>query len=96
MGIVPLLTYFWCVVGIAISVFLPILTALLPKPLGRTLAAGVLPEIRPYILTGLFAVVAAIVVIAAAGDAAHSWTPSQALIAGYSWDSTLQKLRRLY
>jgi hypothetical protein len=96
MGIVPLPTYLWCVLGIAISVVLPILTALLPKPLGRTLAAGVMPEIRPYLVTGLFAIVAAVVVIAAAGDAAQRWTYSQALIAGYSWDSTLQKLRRLY
>ena len=96
MGIVPLPTYLWCVLGIAISVLLPILTALLPKPLGRTLAAGVMPEIRPYLATGLFAVIAAVVVIAAAGEGAQTWTSAQALIAGYSWDSTLQKLRRLY
>ena len=96
MGIVPLPTYLWCVLGIVISVLLPILTALLPRPLGRTLAAGIMPEVRPYLVTGLFAVVAAIVVIATAGDAARNWTSAQALIAGYSWDSTLQKLRRLY
>jgi hypothetical protein len=96
MGIVPLQTYLWCVLGIAISVLLPILTALLPKPLGRTLAAGIMPEVRPYLVTGLFAIVGAIVVMAAAGDAPQNWTHAQALIAGYSWDSTLQKLRRLY
>jgi UDP-N-acetylglucosamine:LPS N-acetylglucosamine transferase len=96
MGIVPLPTYLWCVLGIVISVLLPILTALLPKPLGKTLAAGVMPEIRPYLVTGLFGIVAAIVVIAAAGDGARTWSHAQALIAGYSWDSTLQKLRRLY
>ena len=96
MGIVPLPTYLWCVLGIAISVLLPILTALLPKPLGRTLAAGVMPEVRPYVVTGLFAVVAGVVVIAAVGEGAQKWTSAQALLAGYSWDSTLQKLRRLY
>jgi hypothetical protein len=95
MGIVPLSIYFWCVLGIVISVLLPILTALLPKPLGRTLAAGVMPEIRPYLITGLFAVIAAIVIIAAAGEGAKDWTNAQALLAGYSWDATLQKLRRL-
>jgi hemoglobin-like flavoprotein len=96
MGIVPLHIYLWCVLGIGVSVLLPILTALLPKPLGRTLAAGVMAEVRPYIVTGLFAAIAAVVVIAAAGEAAKAWTNAAALVAGYSWDSTLQKLRALH
>jgi hypothetical protein len=96
MGIVPLQTYLWCVLGIGISVLLPILTSLLPKPLGRTLAAGVMAEVRPYLVTGLFAAIAAVVVIAGAGDGAQGWTNATALLAGYSWDSTLQKLRALH
>jgi hypothetical protein len=96
MGIVPLGIYLWCVVGIVISVVLPILTALLPKPLGRTMPAGVIQEIRPYVVTGLFAAIAAVVVIAIAGDAALGWDSRTALVAGYTWDSTLQKVRALY
>ena len=96
MGIVSFHIYLWCVLGIVISVVLPILSALLPKPLGRTLAAGVMEEIGPYVVTGIFAAIAALVVIAVAGKAAQGWDGATALVAGYTWDSTLQKLRALY
>ena len=95
MGIVPLNVYLWCVAGIVISVVLPISSALLPKPIGRSLAAGLMPEIRPYLTTGVFALLAALVLMAAAGQGATDWTSGQALMVGYCWDSTLQKLRRL-
>jgi hypothetical protein len=46
--------------------------------------------IRPYVATGIFSLVAAVLIVAAMGDRLDSW--SAALIAGYTWDSTLQKL----
>jgi hypothetical protein len=45
---------------------------------------------RPYVATGIFSLVVAMLIVAAMGDQLNSW--STALIAGYAWDSTLQKL----
>jgi hypothetical protein len=96
MGLVSFQIYLWCVAGVVISVVLPILPALLPRPLGRTLAAGMMAHIRPYLITGIFAAIAALVVVAIAGDAVREWNGAAAFVAGYTWDSTLQKLRALY
>ena len=76
--------------GIVISVLLPLIRALLPKP-PTALAAGTRwQRIRPYVATGIFSFVVAVLIVAAMGDRLDSW--STALIAGYTWDSTLQKL----
>ena len=75
--------------GIVISVILPLIRALLPKPLAA-LAGGIKRErFRPYVATGIFSLVVAVLIVAAMGDRLDSW--STALIAGYTWDSTLQK-----
>ena len=88
-----LFVYLCCVGGIVISVVLPILRALLPKPLGLAVLPGSRwPITGPYILTGLFAALAAVIVLAAGGDSVAAWKWHQALTAGYLWDSTLQKL----
>ena len=76
--------------GVVISVILPLIRALLPKP-PQALAGGNWWErIRPYVGTGIFSLIVAILIVAAMGDQLDSW--SKALIAGYAWDSTLQKL----
>ena len=76
--------------GIVISVLLPLIRALLPKP-PAALARGTKWErIRPYVATGAFSLIVAVIIVAAMGDRLDSW--STALIAGYAWDSTLQKL----
>ena len=76
--------------GIVISVILPVIRALLPKP-PAALAGGTKWErIRPYVATGIFSLIVAVLIVAAMGDRLDSW--STALIAGYTWDSTLQKL----
>ena len=76
--------------GVVISVVLPLIRALLPKP-PTALAAGLIwKTIRPYLATGLFSLIIALLIVAAMGNELDSW--ATALFAGYTWDSTLQKL----
>ena len=77
------------VLGIIISVLLPLLRAFLPKP-PKPLAAGLSwATIRPYIATALFAIITGILIVASVGEQLD--TTAKALMAGYFWDSTLQK-----
>lgn len=45
---------------------------------------------RPYVVTGLFSVLAALLIVAFMEDQLADWRAE--LLAGYAWDSTLQKL----
>jgi len=81
--------YCFCVLGILISIILPILRRFLPKPL--TLSADP-PVWKRYAVIGLFSLITAIVVMAISKDKTTSWQWYDALLAGYIWDSTLQKL----
>ncbi len=76
--------------GVAISVILPVLRALLPRPPKTLAVVDRWERIRPYVATGLFSLIVAVLIVAAMGSRLDSW--STALIAGYTWDSTLQKL----
>lgn len=82
--------------GVLLSIALPILRALIPKP--PSAAAGVTSavwaELRPFVVVAAFSLLTAILVVAFAGDAFHSWKWYQALLAGYAWDSTLQKVAK--
>jgi len=85
------MTIYLCVtIGIVISVILPLIRALLPKPPVALQARSTWEAIRPYVATGIFSLVVALLIVAAMGSRLDSW--STALIAGYTWDSTLQKL----
>ena len=88
----PWQIYFTCAVGIVISVILPILRALLPKPLDPP-ANWPWEVIRPYVVLGLFSLVGAVLIVAASWESLKDWRA--ALLAGYAWDSTLQKLKAL-
>jgi len=75
--------------GVVISVMLPLIRALLPKP-PKAMGSGTSwDRIRPYVASGIFSLIVALLVVAAMGDALDSWRT--ALLAGYMWDSTLQK-----
>ena len=88
-------TYFICAVGVVISVILPILRALLPgPPTGNSRwekAKAIWLAARPYIVLGVFSLVSALLIVAASGETLKDWRA--ALLAGYAWDSTLQKLK---
>ena len=86
--------YYTCVLGIVISVILPILRALLPKPPTERTKRGLSDmweAARPYLVLGAFSLVGAVLIVAASGESLKDWRA--ALLAGYAWDSTLQKLR---
>ena len=72
-----------------ISVLLPLIRALLPKPPQPLAGLPRWERTRPYVVTGIFSLVVALLVVAAMGSQLDTW--SKALIAGYLWDSTLQK-----
>jgi len=92
--------YLACVSGIVISVVLPILIRALPEaPAGGSVAAaeprwlaGLWEQAKPYLVTGLFSALAAFLIIAYLGEHLKDWR--SALLAGYAWDSTIQKVRK--
>ncbi len=83
-------TYLTVVLGIAISVVLPILRQYLPKPRRGIAARDVWDIARPYVILGVFSLVVGLLIVALLGDTLADW--KLALLAGYAWDSTLQKL----
>jgi hypothetical protein len=89
-------SFLWICAGVAISVLLPILRKALPQPKGGVAGmSGFFPHAwrvaKPYLALGAFSVLVSMLLVAFAGDKIHS--PGTALLLGYAWDSTLQKLR---
>lgn len=88
--------YLFCVVGVMISILLPILRQALPRPANSVAGIdGILPRIintaKPYMALGLFSLVVAALVLAVFYDSLTDWRA--AILAGYTADSTLQKLK---
>jgi hypothetical protein len=81
-------TYLVVVVGILISVVLPILRKLLIPTPGDP--RGLWDRIKLYVLWGIFSLLTALLVVAFLGNTLSDW--KAALIAGYAWDSTMQKI----
>lgn len=98
---VDLWKYGFCILGIVISVLLPPLWAFVkssfapPPPAGaKGLGAIVMSFwtlLLPYLALGAASALTSILVIAIAGPKIE--TAAAAVLAGYAWDSTLQKLR---
>lgn len=81
--------YGFVVIGVAISVVLPILKRLLPTAKQAGIQ-GVWVKIKPFIVIGAFSLLTGLLVVALLGNSVGDWRA--ALLAGYAWDSTLQKL----
>ena len=90
-----IVTYLFIVLGIIISVILPILRQSLPAPKegvrATTLISRLWPIAKPYVSLGAFSILAGLVMFAFAGATLANW--SAALLFGYAFDSTLQKLK---
>ncbi|MBC9032935.1 hypothetical protein IAG41_11070 [Sphingomonas sp. JC676] len=92
--------YFWCVAGIVISVLLPVIwvavRAAFPAPAGpaglRDDSKKLWTIIKPYLLLGIASAMTAIIIMFALGKQVE--TAQAAMLAGYAWDSTLQKLTK--
>lgn len=88
--------YSFCALGVFISIVLPVLRQALPKPEGTTAGLSALvPRIwnftRPYLATGIFSLLVALLLVAFLQEQLTDWRA--ALLAGYTADSTLQKLK---
>jgi hypothetical protein len=86
-----LVLYLWVALGVLISVGLPLIRPFLPLP--KKLRTGSNPgwdKAVPYLATALFSLIVAVLVVAFLGDSINSWRT--ALLAGYTADSTLQKI----
>ena len=91
-----MLIYLSVALGVIISIVLPILREMLPKPVATTLTrnesrgARAWKVMRPYVITGIFSLLVAVVIVAFLGETIDTW--QKAFLAGYTADSTLQKL----
>ena len=81
--------YFAVALGVAISVVLPLIRSVLPKPPSALQGKTYWQIAKPYVYTGIFSLIVAVLVVAAMRDQLDSW--QAAVLAGYMWDSTLQK-----
>lgn len=89
-------TYGAVVLGIVLSVLGPILRQALPKPKEERTRGEFWKEygenVKPFLALGVFSVLTALLVVAILGDTlGQDWRT--ALVAGYAWDSTLQKAK---
>lgn len=85
--------YALVVVGILVSIVLPILMRYLHS-IGGAGLSSLWSVVKPYLVVGALSLVAAVVVLAFAGQAIETWQWQNALLAGYAWDSTLQKIAK--
>jgi hypothetical protein len=85
-------TYLLVALGIVISVVLPILRQYFPKVTGPSVegVSTIWPIAKPYIALGIGSLLTSVLIMAFAGDSLNTW--KAALLAGYAWDSTLQKI----
>jgi hypothetical protein len=92
--------YPYVFVGIVVSFILPILRKRIPaedktlnlKGLARAndFLTRAWPTVKPYAIILLFSVVSSILIVAYVGDTLTDW--KTALLAGFSWDSIMQKI----
>jgi xanthosine utilization system XapX-like protein len=94
--------YPYVVVGIVISFILPILRKHVPPPptdrtvqlVGVARAYDFLkrawPTVKPYVAILVFSLVSSVLIVAYVGDTLTDWRA--ALLAGFSWDSLMQKI----
>ncbi|MGA8368149.1 MAG: hypothetical protein ACLQMT_08160 [Candidatus Acidiferrales bacterium] len=86
-------TYLIVALGIVISVLLPILRQFLPRPpkaFGVTAPDQKMTIVRQFAVLGLVSLLTALLIMAFAAGSLNTWR--DALLAGYAWDSTLQKI----
>ena len=83
--------YLFCVLGVIISLVLPIIRAQIPKPESRylELLGGNKGVLKHCFMVGIFSLITALLLVAVV-EPLQTW--KAALLAGYAWDSTLQKL----
>jgi len=95
-ALLPFFQAYGCLaLGIVLSVILPIFRQGLPMPRGGLASeSALIPRIwqvaKPYVSLGVFSLLAALLLLAMTGDTLRTW--KTAILAGYAWDSTFQKM----
>ncbi|MFY9822499.1 MAG: hypothetical protein WAM82_14030 [Thermoanaerobaculia bacterium] len=86
------LIYLAVTLGVAVSIALPLIRPLIPKPPAtKTFASNNWWAFaKPYLITGVFSLVVALILVAFLGETLDTW--QKAFLAGYTADSTLQKI----
>ena len=93
--------YFSAAAGVVASVLLPIMVHVVrdqfnvaetsgKASLWKRAANTAWPYVKKYLILLCFSLVVACVIVAVLGDTIHGW--KAAFLAGYAWDSTIQKL----
>ena len=84
--------YLFAAIGVMISVVLPILRALLPQPppTPQERQEFIQKKVKPYLIVAVFSLISAFLIVASLNSEADCRV---ALLAGYAWDSTLQKMK---
>jgi hypothetical protein len=91
IGDKAMMIYLSVAAGVAVSVILPLIRPMLPKPLAMKNPPSKFWEYaKPYLVTAIFSLIVALIIVALLGDTLTTW--QAAFIAGYTADSTLQKL----
>ena len=81
--------YLFIVIGIMISFILPILRKAVPQVTNTTFRGRFRDEAKPYLTILAFSLVAGFLTLATLAEV-FDW--KTALLTGYAWDSTLQKI----
>ena len=90
LGVFPWGLYVFVVLGVLISVLLPILRALLPKPPASPTSDP--PAWQRAIATGMFSLLTAVIILAISKNQTPNWSWQDAIVAGFAWDSLLQRV----
>ena len=92
--------YGYCVAGVALSILIPILRKAIPQAGGHPqsaenwfvrLARAFWQAAKPYVIIFLFSLAVGVVVVVFGGNSLND--PGKAFLAGYAWDSTIQKIK---
>lgn len=87
-------TYLFVALGVVLSILIPLLRPLIPISFGpRADPAEWWPYARPFLIIGVFSLLVAVLIVAFSKETIDDkW--GLAVLAGYAWDSTLQKLSK--
>lgn len=91
----PFAQYGYAVLGILMSIVLPLLRKSVPQPARiQTLLPmnALAASVKTYLIVGVFSLLTAVLIVAFGGSATANWEWYTGVLAGYAWDSTLQKI----
>lgn len=90
------IAYLWVVIGVVVSILLPVLSGLIRQEFPQTAGIGLPPWIRKYAILLVFSALTALVLLAFYANtnpaARLDWTG--AFLLGFGWESAIEKLTK--